>query len=346
MIELTYDITLELQVNFMKVKITDVARKAGVSTATVSYVINNSRAVGAETKKKVEDAIRELNYVPNLSARKLKKGKSHLIGLILPNCYSISSISIIESCEQYLSEHGYHILLMTTNQNHDAEKEALQIFSSGIVDGILLESLCDTPDAIIQELPVYLPAVVIDNCYSGLPVDRIGYSANSVMQEAVASLIAKGHKKIGLLSGPRYLSGTQDTLTSFQNATAHFGLSKENSPFVCTRRSEGRIRQAVSELHANGCSAVIFSNFNMLLDSFQDPLTGQISIPSDMEVLSFYESSTDKGFYESISKIYRPSDQMAKIACRLLLNRIQGDTSPIQSINLECVFSPHTKANL
>ena len=83
MIELTYDITLELQVNFMKVKITDVARKAGVSTATVSYVINNSRAVGAETKKKVEDAIRELNYVPNLSARKLKKGKSHLIGLIL-----------------------------------------------------------------------------------------------------------------------------------------------------------------------------------------------------------------------------------------------------------------------
>ena len=291
-----------------------------------------------KTKKKVEDAIRELNYVPDLSARKLKKGQSHLIGLILPNCYSISSVSIIETCEQYLAEHGYRLLLINTSQNLDAEKDALQIFSSGIVDGILFESICGTAEELVQELPAHLPVVAIDCSYQNITVDRIGYSTASAMQKVVSALAKKGHSRIGLLSGAEYLSGTQDTRSAFQNALETAGLSKENSPVVCTRRSEGRIHQAAMELKDQGCTALVFSNFNMLLDAFQNPSNGQFSIPEKLEIISFYESSTSKGFYENIRKVYRPSDEMAKIACRLLLNRIQGDSGPIQSISLECTF--------
>ena len=104
----------------MKVTISDVARLAGVSTATVSHTINSTRYVSGETKEKVYRAIAELGYTPDASARSFRTGKKKTIGFIVPDISNKFFATMIESVENYLSAHGYHLIIANTKENAGA----------------------------------------------------------------------------------------------------------------------------------------------------------------------------------------------------------------------------------
>ena len=108
----------------MKVTISDVARLAGVSTATVSHTINSTRYVSEETREKVYRAIAELGYTPDASARSFRTGKKRTIGFIVPDISNKFFSTMIESVENYLSAHGYHLIIANTKEN--AEREETQ----------------------------------------------------------------------------------------------------------------------------------------------------------------------------------------------------------------------------
>ena len=100
----------------MKVTISDVAKLAGVSTATVSHTINNTRYVSDETKEKVYQAIKELGYTPDASARSFRTGKKKTIGFIVPDIANKFFATMIESVENYLAGHGYHLIIANTKR--------------------------------------------------------------------------------------------------------------------------------------------------------------------------------------------------------------------------------------
>ena len=106
----------------MKVTISDVARLAGVSTATVSHTINSTRYVSGETKEKVYRAIAELGYTPDASARSFRTGKKKTIGFIVPDISNKFFATMIESVENYLSAHGYHLIIANTKENPERER--------------------------------------------------------------------------------------------------------------------------------------------------------------------------------------------------------------------------------
>jgi len=143
----------------MKVTISDVARLAGVSTATVSHTINSTRYVSGETKEKVYRAIAELGYTPDASARSFRTGKKKTIGFIVPDISNKFFATMIESVENYLSAHGYHLIIANTKENPEREETNIRLLSAGLVDGLLIastmedfsrfESLIDLP----QRLP-------------------------------------------------------------------------------------------------------------------------------------------------------------------------------------------------
>ena len=105
----------------MKVTISDVAKLAGVSTATVSHTINNTRYVSNETKEKVYRAIAELGYTPDASARSFRTGKKKIIGFIVPDIANKFFATMIESVEKYLSAHGYQLIIANTRENMERE---------------------------------------------------------------------------------------------------------------------------------------------------------------------------------------------------------------------------------
>ena len=120
----------------MKVTISDVARLAGVSTATVSHTINSTRYVSGETKEKVYRAIAELGYTPDASARSFRTGKKKTIGFIVPDISNKFFATMIESVENYLSAHGYHLIIANTKENPEREETNIRLLSAGLVDGL------------------------------------------------------------------------------------------------------------------------------------------------------------------------------------------------------------------
>ena len=145
----------------MKVTISDVARLAGVSTATVSHTINNTRYVSGETKEKVYQAIAELGYTPDASARSFRTGKKKTVGFIVPDISNKFFGTIIEAVENYLSAHGYHLIIANTKEDAQREENNIRLLSAGLVDGLLVASTMEEFHRFDQLIPPGFPVVLV-----------------------------------------------------------------------------------------------------------------------------------------------------------------------------------------
>ena len=156
----------------MKVTISDVARLAGVSTATVSHTINSTRYVSGETKEKVYRAIAELGYTPDASARSFRTGKKKTIGFIVPDISNKFFATMIESVENYLSAHGYHLIIANTKENPEREETNIRLLTAGLVDGLLVASTMDDFQRFDALIPAGFPVVLVDRLFRYLREDH------------------------------------------------------------------------------------------------------------------------------------------------------------------------------
>lgn len=137
--------------------IRDVAKKAGVASCTVSRVLNGTAKVAPETQKKIEDAMKKLDYVPNELARGMFKGKSHTIAMLVPNIQHPWFSSLASEIEKILYENGYKMMLFSTADDEKREMECFQILKSNIVDGIICgTSACDKNEYLKVEKPMVM----------------------------------------------------------------------------------------------------------------------------------------------------------------------------------------------
>ena len=121
----------------------DVAAKAGVSVATVSHVINNTRFVADSTREKVQAAIQELNYNPDTMARIFKTGRTNLVGFVVPNISDPFFATLIEEVESVLSRQNYRLIVTNSHEDEQREIENLRFLSNGLVDGIIVASAAE-----------------------------------------------------------------------------------------------------------------------------------------------------------------------------------------------------------
>ena len=149
----------------MKVTISDVARLAGVSTATVSHTINNTRYVSDETKEKVYQAIAELGYTPDASARSFRTGKKKTVGFIVPDISNKFFGTMIESVENYLSAQGYHLVIANTKEDADREETNIRLLTAGLVDGLLVASTMDDFERFDELIPAGFTVVLVDGTF-------------------------------------------------------------------------------------------------------------------------------------------------------------------------------------
>ncbi len=198
--------------------IKDVARQVGVSTATVSHVINKTRFVSEELRQRVLEAIRELNYQPNAIARSLVKRKTHTIGIIITDILNPFYTAIVRGIEDVTYKSGYSVMLCNTDEDPGKEILYIQILLEKRIDGLIISSaIQDGVHPLVSQLKE-IPLVTIVRRIRGLACDAVLGDNRGGVYKGIDHLIKLGHRRIGMITGPAGLSSGAERLEGYKEA--------------------------------------------------------------------------------------------------------------------------------
>lgn len=246
----------------------DVARLAGVSTSTVSAVINESVSVSAKRKERVLAAMSALDYQPDAIARSLKTGRSNAIGVIVPDITNTFYPEVIRAVELAAQAAGYSVLLCDSNEDRTAEERHLSALFSRRVDGVIL-ACCANSRASELTARRHIPVIFIDRLPASAAVNSVCTDNVAAGQLATEHLIKLGHKRIGMLAGHLGLSPHHDRLEGFRKA-----MQEAHLPILDEYLIEGNVQveDGVEAGHRllglpDPPTAILASNNNLLLGS-------------------------------------------------------------------------------
>ena len=181
--------------------IRDVAKAAGASTATVSHVLNGSRFVSAETKTRVEEAIRALHYRPHGVARSLRRSRTHTIGVMISDIANPFFADLVLGVEDVVHRDvgGYNFILCNTEESRDKERMYFDVLAQKRIDGLIIAPAGGNDDAVKDMIAHGLPVVCVDREFVGVEADTIVVDNRSAAKTIVRHLIALGHRRIAVL---------------------------------------------------------------------------------------------------------------------------------------------------
>lgn len=328
----------------MKVTISDVARRAGVSTATVSHTINNTRYVSSETKEKVYAAIQELGYTPDASARSFRTGKKKTVGFIVPDISNKFFGTMIESVEKYLSEHGYHLIIANTKENMDREENHIRLLTAGLVDGLLVASTMDSMERLQNLIPSGFPVVLVDRIFPEKKYPSICVSNFQPIYRSVCRLAGKGDRRIGIVGGLPRLSSTQERISAYQQAISDCGLPQDDRLIVYGDSMENSAQACLDQLLDQGCDAVIVCQGLMAAETIIYLHQKGIRLTQDIDLVSFvdYDSTFSQLYADQMDTIIQPVEELGAAAGAQILARIENPEAPAFEKVLTSAYKPYS----
>ena len=328
----------------MKVTISDVARRAGVSTATVSHTINNTRYVSGETKEKVYAAIAELGYTPDASARSFRTGKKKTVGFIVPDISNKFFATMIESVENYLSEHGYHLIIANTKESMEREENHIRLLTAGLVDGLLVASTMDDAARFSALIPNGFPLVLVDRTFEAKKYSSICVSNFQPIYRSVCRLAGKGDRRIGIIGGLPRLSSTKERISAYQQAMADCGLPVDDSLIRYGDSMENSAQACLDELLEQNCDAVIVCQGLMAAETIIYLHQKGIQLAKDIDLVSFmdYESTFYQLYSDQMDTIVQPVEELGVAAGEQILGRIEQPDAPIFEQVLTSAYKPYS----
>lgn len=304
------------------VTIKDIAKKAGVSTATVSRVINNSPKVAEETKQKVLDAIKKLGYTPHYFAKALITRKTYTIALILPPQKEFLHAEYFHRVFNGLSEVVWKNNYNLSIKQFLSGKEPKEFISSLMADGYIIIAPLKDSNIVKYFETIKKPCVLINArskklVWVDLDNKKAGYAITNY-------LIKLGHKKILFLGGYEDSQNTIDRLEGYKLAFKHNKIKFDKSLVVYANYERELARQIVKEklLHNEQFTAVFACNDFMAVGAMDALKEMDFSVPDDISVVGFDDSEVAKNF--DITTYSQPFEQMGKSAAEILFNMIEN----------------------
>lgn len=327
----------------MKVTISDVARLAGVSTATVSHTINNTRYVSNETKERVYQAIAELGYTPDASARSFRTGKKKTIGFIVPDISNKFFGTMIESVENYLSAHGYHLIIANTKEDSGREETNLRLLTAGLVDGLLVASTMEDFDRFDALIPAGFPVVLVDRTFEAKKYSSICVSNFQPIYRSVCRLAGKGAKRVGIIGGLPRLSSTKERISAYREAVEDCGLAREEALIRYGDSMENSAQACLDELLEQNCDAVIVCQGLMASETIFYLQEKGIRLSKDIDLVSFvdYDSNFYQLYSDQMDCIIQPVEELGCAAGEQILKRIEKPDAPVFEKVLTSTYKPY-----
>jgi len=315
----------------MKVTISDVARLAGVSTATVSHTINNTRYVSGETKEKVYQAIAELGYTPDASARSFRTGKKKTVGFIVPDISSKFFGNMIEAVESCLSAQGYHLIIANSKEDAEREEKNIRLLTAGLVDGLLVASTMEDFARFDALIPAGFPVVLVDRTFDVKKYPSVCVSNFQPIYRGVCRLAARGKHRIGIIGGLRRLSSTKERISAYVEAMRDCGLPVEDALIRYKTEEESGVQRCLDELLEQKCDAIVVCRTSLAADALVYAHKRGIRLPEDLELVTFldYDSSLNQIYAGQVDCIIQPVEELGRVAGEQILNRIETPDAPI-----------------
>src|SRR6476469_7796429 len=302
-------------------RIKDIAREAGVSTATVSHVINKTKYVSDPTRERVENAIAKFNYHPNAHAQMLALGRSKMIGLLVSDIANPFFPEIIKSIEAAVFASGYHLILLNTNYEADRAVEYVRRLIQMKVAGIIL-MIAEFDDTLIAEVKRKKTSIVFhDLGVVGEKMSNIILDYAVGIEEAVQHLVSLGHKNIAHIAGAHEIHSAGVRRQAFVDAMKR-NLPKEPKPKIYEGdfRFEGG-RRAASQVLAekNLPTAVVVANDLMALGAMQEFKAAGLHIPKDISVIGFDDISFATLSEPALTTVCSPRVEIGRRAFEALM---------------------------
>jgi LacI family transcriptional regulator len=304
--------------------IKDVAREAGVSTATVSHVINNTRHVSDEMRARVLDAIKRCDYYPNAQARSLASGRNHTLGLLISDIANPFFPELVKSIETAAFERGYDVVLANTNYEALRTSNYVRRLIERKVAGVALMT-SELDMSLVDELARRDVCVVfLDQGLFGAHMSNLVVNYAAGIEEAIQHLVALGHRSINYIGGPARLRSAAKRREAFEDSIARLLPGTHPAVYEGDFKIEGGRRAAGLMLEAGRPpTAVIVANDMMALGVMQEFRAAGLKIPQDISVVGFddiaFASLTDP----PLTTVCLPRTELGLRAVEALMTTIE-----------------------
>ncbi|MFF2654455.1 LacI family DNA-binding transcriptional regulator [Streptomyces sp. NPDC058045] len=324
----------------------DVARRAGVSAATVSHVLNGTRPVRPATRQAVLDAIEALGYTHNTLARSLVTARTGTVGLAVSAARHPYFAEILSGVEAAALEHGYGLLVADPHDDPGHELRVVRLLHQRRVDGLIL-----TPSAAPAALLDYLrrhrvPTVLLDRVPApedgggGWAFDQVGAENAGPAEELVAHLAGLGHTRIGLIAGLAGLSTSRERLAGYRAGLAAAGLRFDPALVAAGHSTADGAEAAARALLDRPAppTSLLAANDAMTLGTLRALRALRRRVPRDVALVGFGDFPWADLFEPRLTAVAQPAAEIGATALRLLLDRVDAPDRPPRTVRLPCAF--------
>ncbi len=316
-----------------RVTISEVARLAGVSKATVSRYIGDRQLLAEATARRIEEVIERLGYRPNQMARGLKRGQTRLIGMLVADILNPYSVAVMHGVETACRQHGYSLVVCNTNRDDEQERHHLEALQSYNVEGLIVNTLGHHPGELLN-LHREIPMVLVDRQLPELNVDLVGLDNADAVEQALDHLQARGYRDILAVSEP--LDGTSSRLERVQA----FGASIDRRPGM-----RGQILEIADDLESrlgtflrssgHGPQALFTFNGVATLAATRALRELGCRLFEDVGLIALDELDWYPLVGSGITALAQPTERIGVAAFECLLDRLRGNGAQARRIDFQ-----------
>lgn len=308
--------------------IKDVAREAGVSTATVSHVVNKTRFVSDAVRTRVLHAIEVCDYYPNAHARSLASGSSRTFGLVISDIANPFFPELVKAIEATAFEHNYDVILSNTNYEPERASHYVRRFIERKVAGVALMT-SEMDKALIEELARReVPVVFLDSGETGLHMSNLRVRYDDGIREAIVHLARFGHCSIAFISGPPHLHSATRRLEAFRKTMREILPDAPQRIFRGDFKIEGGARAATEILTeaANMPTAVVAANDLMAFGAISEFRRAGLDVPADVSVVGFDDIAFSSLIDPALTTVNLPRRELGRLAVEALMKTLESST--------------------
>lgn len=302
------------------------AKHTGLSIATISKYINGI-PVKEENKKRIDEAIKALDFRVNEIARGLKTKKTSTVGVLIPSLENVFSTIIVSKIENILLQYGYSTIICDYHQNIELENQKFDFLMNKSVDGMIFMPLGIDGNRIAAAIGKNIPVVLIDRPINDFNCDVVLVDNLNAAYNAVELLITKGHRRIGIICGPKDIYTAQERLKGYLRVHEDYVLNIDEN---LIKYGDYDIQSGMNLLNEfldqdDPPTAVFVTNYEMTLGAVMAINNRNVSIPEDLSIIGFDNIQLAGVVKPNLAIVVQPMQQIGETAANLLLKRMKGD---------------------
>ena len=313
-----------------KVALKDIAKELGVSTALVSYVMNNQeveKGVNKESAIKIREVAARLNYRPNQIAKSLKTNKTYTIGLVVADIAYRFTTGITRAIEAEAKKNKYTVIFGSSDENKEKFHELVNVLINRQVDGLILVPVEHSEQEIEFLQKNDIPFVLIDRFFPGLDANLVAIDNYKAAYQCTMHMVKQGYKQPAFVNYKTRLFHLQERTRGYEQALKDSGIKPDTSFIIEIREKhiEEDIKKGIKQLTAQGGDSVFFATDILAIHGLKNINAMKIKVPKELGVVSFDESEAFELFGCPITHGRQPIEDIGKQAVATLLDLVNNN---------------------